>query len=132
MRYHIGHNTPGYLPESDIYATDNAKQAVDLLDSDLDSLQDYYIQGCEAPSEIAAHVGSDHCGWCSVYYDVEAHRTAVKNGDLTYALENGGTVRLEYSPPEGADVVYWIEKCTEDSIEECDVCSSEYGIDWTS
>lgn len=131
MRYHIGHNIPGYMPEADIYATDNAKQAVDLLDSDLDSLQDSYAQGCPGVPENAAHVGSDHCGWCSVYYDVEADRTAFSDGYLTYKLERGGSVRLDYSPPEGADVVYWVVPCTEEDVDNCDVCSGEYGVVWS-
>lgn len=132
MRYHIGHNIPGYLPESDVYATESAKQAVDLLDSDLDSLQDYYAAGCEAPMEIAAAVGSEHCGWCDVYYDVEAHRMAVKDGDLTYKLERDGSIHLNYYPPEGANVFYWIVSCTEPDPDACDICSGELGLDWSS
>jgi hypothetical protein len=129
-RYHVGHNIPGYLPEPDVFAADGKSSAVSMLDSDLDALQDYYAQGCPAMgTDPAFQLGSEHCGWCDVYYDVEADRVSISDGDLGYKLAENRSVHLTYSPPEGPDVVCWAVECAVE-VDDCEICSDpEYGVE---
>jgi hypothetical protein len=41
--FHVGHNTPGYLPESDVTMIDTASDAKACLISDLDYAGDYFM-----------------------------------------------------------------------------------------
>ena len=43
--YVVGHNMPGYLPESDPYVVADWESARDSLIWELDSIADYFDQG---------------------------------------------------------------------------------------
>lgn len=43
MRYHIGHNVPGYLPESDVLCVEDIEEAIESLKDNVDEATDSHL-----------------------------------------------------------------------------------------
>jgi hypothetical protein len=119
--YHIGHNVPGYLPESDVFAADGVDEALSILESDLKEQEDYYYEQC--PNGTVHPVRQDDncdCDWCGVAKDVYADRIAIKERDMRFRiLSDGGNLNLTYCPPEGPDLSFWVTVILDE--ESCDL-----------
>lgn len=122
--YHVGHNTPGYLPESDPVAADTLSEALSILDSDLTSLSDSYFESCEGEIVPNTEPGeSEHCEWCDVSFQAQADHVAIHDGDTQFKMEQFGPnadLHLNYSPPEGPDLVFWVVP-VDHSSEPCEL-----------
>jgi hypothetical protein len=119
MHIHVGHNMPGYLPESDVMCFSEISGALEALRHELKDQQDYYYEQCWT---LEPH-GDGDCEWHSVAMDVEAALAAITDGDAAYCLTKGQTPRLfgiRLSPSEGADMAYWAEVIPED-VESCEI-----------
>jgi hypothetical protein len=111
MHIHVGHNIPGYLPESDVLCFDSVADAVEALRHELKDQQDFYYESCEGHCEQCREFeacGSECCEWCSVATDVEAALSRIADGDAAHHASNGqGTLHI-FSPPEGPDMAHWL------------------------
>jgi hypothetical protein len=108
MHIHVGHNIPGYLPESDVMCFDSIGGAVEALRHELKDQQDFYYEGCLSVGIGGTDAADCGCAWCDVATDVEAALSRIADGDAAYHANNGqGTVHV-FSPPEGADVSHWL------------------------
>lgn len=100
---HVGHNIPGYLPESDVMCFDSVEDALDALRHEIKDQQDYYWENCQEEHEC-----DNSCEWCDAAADCEAALSAIADGDAAYHVNNG-TGRLHiFSPPEGPDIAHWL------------------------
>jgi hypothetical protein len=104
MHLHVGSNTPGYLPEGEVFCFDELDDALAFLREELRSQQsDYYAccTGCRWPDGTG-----DPCPWCDVAADVEAALSAIADGDAAWHLRRHD-IGFTFSPPEGSDGHYW-------------------------
>lgn len=111
IHWHIGHNMPGYLPESDVSTTTTLAQAADMLVEDLrfaiDSLDESIL---EAFAWRHRECGPDCCITGDRCEDDDDH---IPNLDLVRhecMLHSGINVYL-------GSCVYWVEIC----IDDCDM-----------
>ncbi len=103
LHYHVGHNTPGYLPESDVSYTEDAAQAKAILISDLDYAGDFYFDIGETPDERGI---------------ADEYSAAMEDLNLA-SVENGWDVYLPTSTSEhDLGCHYWITACLEDCEDE--------------
>jgi hypothetical protein len=123
MHIHVGHNMPGYLPESDVMCFDSVADALEALKHELKDQQDFYYEGCDGSGRCGGHPGLGdlteycdgscgnqecECAWCDVAGDVEAALSRIADGDAEHHARRGqGTLHV-FSPPEGADVAHWL------------------------
>lgn len=119
LHIHVGHNMPGYLPESDVMCFSEVDGALDALRHELKDRQDSYYEACWA---LEPH-GDDDCAWHSVAMDAEAALSAIADGDAAFRIQHGQRPHLfgiRLSPPEGADLVFWAEEVAGDR-EACEI-----------
>jgi hypothetical protein len=120
VHIHVGHNVPGYLPESDIMCFDSVEGALEALRHEIKDQQDYYAQGCEASN----FVEDCECAWCSVALDCEAALSAIADGDAAHVLRTQDVAAWIFSPPEGADVHHWAIKVA-DLRDDCEIFADQ-------
>lgn len=84
--YHVGHNMPGYLPESDVYICESFDQAKQVTIDDIDSYGDHLFD-CERLDEADQASG------------------AMEDLNLESGPDWGAYV---------GDLYYWIEGCSSD------------------
>jgi hypothetical protein len=107
LHYHVGHNTPGYLPESDVSYCESAESAKDTLIYDLDYAWDSYYARGETPDEQ-----------CSNGSIADEYSAAMEDLKLA-SVENGWDVYLPTSTSEhDLGCHYWIDACLEDCEDE--------------
>lgn len=64
--YAVGHNLPGYLPESDVWVTDDFAHAKAMLIEDLKRAEDHHGMGDnEDSAEECCHAAEDVNLWSS-------------------------------------------------------------------
>lgn len=111
LHIHVGHNIPGYLPESDVMCFDSVEDAVDALRHAIKDAQDDYYESCEGHcdqcAEFEACGDPCACAWCDVATNCEAALSAIADGDAAYVLERNGASAWIFTPPEGADIHHW-------------------------
>lgn len=123
MHIHVGHNIPGYLPESDVLCFDNVTDALDALRHEIKDQQDYYYESC-CTTHDGENADNEPCEWCSVATDCEAALSAIADGDAAYAFERNGSAGWIFSPPEGAGIHYWAIKLA-DIREDCEIFADQ-------
>lgn len=108
--YHIGSNTPGYLPESDIYCVDNMAMAGDALNGEIAKLAEDIREGCDRD-------GCGYCPWCLA----SARIAANTGGDapVLFALEidadpYGNAYRTFDVPCNPHGVAVWVQTIPSD------------------
>ena len=104
--YHVGCNMVGYLPEGDIYCADNVQDAVEFFLSRLQDAQDECLDECGDSS-----CDDQMCEWCSLSREIHNIKSSAMDGtqDLHRRVLANGGYGYTYTPPEGADIHYWIE-----------------------
>lgn len=107
VHIHVGHNMPGYLPESEPMCFDNVADALQALHHEIKDQQDYYREGCEAETPEQAEKGSDCCEWCSVAIDCEGALSEIADSGPDRHFVAEGRAAWIFSPPEGADMHHW-------------------------
>ena len=71
MHLHVGHNTPGYLPEGDIACFDDLDSAAGYLADELRRIEDDYYEKCpNGTVEPGAGDQNCECEWCDLARDV--------------------------------------------------------------
>lgn len=123
---HVGHNMPGYLPESDVMCFSEVDGALDALRHEIKDRQDSYYEACPDHLEYPGN-GYPECDWCSVAGDAEAALSAIADGDAAFRIQHGQRPRLfgiRLSPPEGPDLVFWAEAVTGDR-EACEIAQEQ-------
>lgn len=125
MHIHVGHNVPGYLPESDVLCFDNVEDALDALRHGLKDQQDYYWDNCDT---LTLYQGSAlemcECAWCDVAGDCEAALSAIADGDAAWVFRTQDCVGWILSPPEGPDVYHWAVNVHE-SRQHCEIYADQ-------
>lgn len=124
VHIHVGHNVPGYLPESDVLCLDSVEDALDALKWELQEQRDFYYEGCTAESPEQQEKGSDCCEWCSVALDCEADLTAIADRDAAYAFNRDKGLSYSYEPPEGASIRHWMIEVS-DPREDCEIFADQ-------
>lgn len=124
VHIHVGHNMPGYLPESDVLCFDSVEDALDALKWDLQEQRDFYYEGCEATSPEQQEKGSDCCEWCSVALDCEAALSAIADSGPDQGFVPEGRAAWIFSPPEGADMHHWAVSML-DPREDCEIFADQ-------
>ncbi|GAA1895139.1 hypothetical protein [Streptantibioticus ferralitis] len=121
MHIHVGHNVPGYLPESDLVCFDDPGGALSMLRDEIKSQQDDY-------GEICGHFGTkEGCPWCDVVNDCEAAIAAIADGDTAYTLQHPdshGLITHIFRPPEGPDMAHWAQLVT-GNRESCEIAQEQ-------
>lgn len=116
--FHVGHNIPGYLPESDVGCFDDLDNALEHLRSELNSQSDAWYENVD--DRLADQGRADDDPWGSVANDVYADAVKISDGDMKpHAIRDQG-VSLMYVPPEGADLHYWLH-FAEGPQDECEL-----------
>lgn len=100
---HIGQNIPGYLPEGDIYCTDDLGAVETDLKCELERQRDFYYEGC--PNNAAENCT---CGWCKVGDEVA--EDLKPESHVWPELAAQGEWGAIYTPPEGAPIHIWATK----------------------
>lgn len=105
MKYHVGSNVPGYLPECDIYCAESIESAVEVLRGDLKDQQDYYYEQCEEGLPESCE-----CHWCDVAGYMEGVLGSVAEFDsaVGYSVKVAGRYDSVLRPQQGPDLVFWI------------------------
>lgn len=124
LHIHVGHNVPGYLPESDVMCFDSVEGALEALRHEIKDQQDYYYENCEAETPEQQEKGSDCCEWCRVALDCEAALSAIADGGAKFWIENKGSAYWCFSPPEGADMAHWATVLA-DPREDCEIFADQ-------
>lgn len=124
LHIHVGHNIPGYLPESDVMCFDSVEGALEALRHEIKDQQDYYFEGCTAEAPEQREKGSECCEWCSVALDCEAALSAIADGDAAHVLRTQDVAAWIFSPPEGADAHHWAIAMA-DPREDCEIFADQ-------
>lgn len=124
LHIHVGHNMPGYLPESDVMCFDSVEGALEALRHEIKDQQDYYFENCTAETPEQHEKGSDCCEWCSVALDCETALSAIADGDAAHVLRTQDVAAWIFSPPEGADVHHWAIKVA-DLRDDCEIFAEQ-------
>lgn len=122
LHIHVGHNIPGYLPESDIMCFDSVEDALDALRHEIKDQQDYYYEQCTGPYDD----GTDpcECEWCDSATDCEADLSAIADGDAAYAFNRDKGLSYSYEPPEGANIRHWMIEVA-DPRDDCETFADQ-------
>jgi hypothetical protein len=123
VHIHVGHNIPGYLPESDVMCFDSVTDALDALRHEIDDQQDYYYDQCGDGTPEGCG-----CAWCDVATDAEAALSAIANGDAAHVMRTQDCAAWIFSPPEGADIRHWAIKVA-DIREDCEIFAEQEGCE---
>lgn len=137
----VGHNTAGYLPESDIavfatladaraYLADELDRASDaLFEQELESArEDYADAGTAAQVEAVyvANVDEVHAGSTSIRASAELVKSDT-DGDIAWATRLlGGSWATFEDEGNGIDTVYWIARTSLGLAFGGDTSSDEY------
>lgn len=115
MHYHVGHNMPGYLPESDVYTYADIDEAIDSLIEELRYVGDDYKSWADEHdcNDIPCPTYGEGCTWnmgCDLELEAEClndSRESVRvNGDfLIYA----------------AGLAWWLHSCDDDCNTEDEI-----------
>lgn len=111
LHYHVGTNIPGYLPEGDVYAVEEWKNALSVWEEELDQQADTYSNEHlaqhhnDGTEEDCLAGGVERCEWFELVVQVEA----AKQGEY----EEGSEISTTFYTPEGPDMAVWLQKCTE-------------------
>ena len=111
LHYHVGTNIPGYLPEGDVYACPEWKDALNVWKEELDQQAETYddehfeSHDNERLTEDCMAGGEERCDWYELVVQVEA--------DKLGEYEEGSEISTTYHTPEGPDMAVWLQKCTE-------------------
>lgn len=124
VHIHVGANIPGYLPESDVLCFDSVEDALEALRHEIKDQQDYYYEGCTAETPEQQEKGSECCGWCDVAGDCEASLSHIADGDGAYTFGRHGYLGWIFTPPEGADITYWMIS-VRDIREDCEIYADQ-------
>ncbi len=103
VHIHVGHNIPGYIPESDVMCFASVDNATWALRHEIADQQDFYYDGCGN----GAPEGCE-CDWCSVAGDCGAALSSIADGDASHRAENSLGTMFIFSPPSGPDIVHWL------------------------
>ena len=97
--YHVGHNIPGYLPESDVYYAEDALTAKSVLISDIDYAGDSIFDVGEDEDERGL---------------ADEYSAAMEDLNLTNVTD-GYSVTLPTSTSKwDLGIAYWLAPCDED------------------
>lgn len=152
VHIHVGHNVPGYLPESDVMCFDSVEDALEALRHEIKDQQDYYYDQCDGSGRCGGHGGEDddllrgvnigettycdgscgnqecECAWCSVASDCEAALSAIADGDaefyLTRESEQYGRIGWIFTTPEGPGMHHWATRM-DDLREDCEIFADQ-------
>lgn len=128
LHIHVGHNVPGYLPESDTMCFDSVEDALEALRHEIKDQQDYYFENCTAETPEQQEKGSDCCEWCSVALNCEAALAAIADGDaefyLTRESEQYGRIGWIFTTPEGPDMHHWAARM-DDLRNDCEIFADQ-------
>lgn len=124
VHIHVGHNIPGYLPESDVMCFDSVDDALDALRHEIKDQQDFYYEGCEAETPEQQEKGSECCGWCDAAGDCETALGAIADGDTKYHFLINCYTGIQFTPPEGADILHWMTEHRDDR-EDCEIFADQ-------
>lgn len=119
MHIHVGHNMPGYLPESDVMCFDDLDSALEALRHEIKDQQDFYYEGCKD----GAPEGCEDA-WCSVAANCEAALSAIADGDAAHRLSDWATVRYTFTPEEGPDMAHWAQVMDTDR-DACEIAAEQ-------
>ncbi|MGW9170169.1 hypothetical protein [Streptomyces decoyicus] len=96
----------------DVFCTESSSAAIEYLKSELKSLEEEYYERCEGHCEegsgCTACGTSECCDWCSVAVDAEVAVSHIADGDAASRVKGGSGLLYQFSPPEGADMSYWL------------------------
>lgn len=123
---HVGHNVPGYPPESNALCFAELESALEALHHELKDRQESYYGQCTAESPEQQEKGSECCGWCEAASNVGAALFAVAHGGAAWRLieERPRPFSIHVSPPEGPDMAYWAEVIESDRA-DCEISGGE-------
>lgn len=100
--WHIGSNMVGYMPEGDALCAETLQQAVEFFGTELQGAQDECADECsDAGLECA-------CEWCKQGREMDKLQEQIESGELQARVKANGGYGYIYTPPEGADISYWI------------------------
>lgn len=111
IRYHVGSNIPGYLPELDVACFESIESAVEYFKAELRSQQDHYYEQCEGHCEDCAEFERTEeceCRWCDVAGDVEAVFSSIADHDVEYSVKVAGRYDAVLRPQIGSDIAHWV------------------------
>lgn len=113
--WHVGSNMVGYLPESDVFCADNLQQAVEFFGSQLQSAS-------EECQDMCAEIGDGHvgCEWSKLGREIDKIADMIVSGELQKRLKDNGSYGYIFTPPEGADISYWINPVASTRQDEAD------------
>lgn len=92
MHIHVGHNMPGYLPESEPHCLTTVTAAVDALRFELDQQCDYYY-------DVEEHEAAEA---------VEIALSSIGDGDVTIRAARGEGSLFLFHPQAGASSSHWL------------------------
>ncbi|MGN6128516.1 MAG: hypothetical protein ACTHON_18310 [Humibacter sp.] len=121
VHIHVGHNMPGYLPESDVMCFDSVEGALDALRHEIKDQQDYYGENCQEEHEC-----DNSCEWCDAFADCEAALSAIADSGPDCHFVAEGRASFVFSPPEGADMHHWALSIVTDR-EDCEIFADQEG-----
>jgi hypothetical protein len=128
LHIHVGHNTPGYLPESDVMCFDSVSDALEALKHELRDQQEHYYELCEGHcpdcAEFEACGDPYECDWCDVATDVEAALSAIADSGPDAAFVSEGRAAWIFRTPEGPDVHHWALSITTDR-DACEIAQDQ-------
>lgn len=119
LHIHVGHNVPGYLPESDVMCFGSVDDALDALRHELTDQQEYYLGACEGDFPDGCE-----CGWCDAASDCEAALSAIADGDAAFCLTRDGARGWHFTPPEGPDMYHWVTLAA-DPRDDCEIFADQ-------
>jgi hypothetical protein len=128
VHIHVGHNIPGYLPESDIMCFDSVESALDALRHEIKDQQGYYYEQCDGHcdecAEFEACGDPCACAWCDSATDCEADLSAIADGDAAYAFNRDRGLSYGYEPPEGPNIRHWMIEVA-DNRDDCEIFADQ-------
>lgn len=119
---HVGHNVPGYLPESDVMCFDSVEDALKALRHEIKDQQEYYLGMCEDNMPEGCE-----CAWCDVAGDCEAALSAIADGDAAWIFKNDRDVTYRFEPQEGPDMRYWLTEIHHCDRDACEIYAEQEG-----
>jgi hypothetical protein len=124
MHIHVGHNMPGYLPESDVMCFDSVADALEALRHELKDQQESYYEGCLTIGIAGPDAGDCGCAWCDVAGDVAAALSAIADSGPDKHFVAEGRASWIFNPPEGASIHHWALRITTDR-DACEIAQEQ-------